>query len=729
MPAMSQEIEGVVERITFHNAENGFCVLRVRPKGTGSIVTVVGNVAAIAEGEGIIARGEWRDDKVHGRQFGAESIKTQRVHGRVQVETFLGSGAIRGVGPSTATLMWQQFGEKIFDILDNQPGRLREIPGIGSVRAKMISESWQQQRMMRELMLFLADTGIGPARIAKIHKQYGATALQVIKENPYRLAREIRGIGFATADNLALKLGLDRNSIERIRAGLTHALNEAAADGHCGLPTSELITLSGKLLGIDEQRIGEGVALELTARHLLHDSIDGKEAIFLPWLFLAEREIASRVRALGQGSPSWPKIDVAAAIDWVEAKTGQKLATSQRNAIDLVLRSKVAIITGGPGVGKTTLVNSILRILRAKKVKVFLAAPTGRAAKRLSESTGHEAKTIHRLLEVAAESGDFQRNAGNPLECDLLIVDETSMVDVPLMLAVVRALPPRAALLLVGDIDQLPAVGPGQVLSDMIRSAVVPVVRLTEIFRQAAASRIVTTAHAINEGRLPNMKTAEGEESDFFFYPLRDVATVDQRIVELVAQRIPKRFGFDPMREIQVLSPMRRTTGGVESINAALQAVLNPNKNRGDAPRLERFGVTYLPGDKVMQIINDYDKDVFNGDIGIIRRIDAEESTAVVEFEGREVEYEADELDDLVLAYATTIHKSQGSEYPAVVIVLTMQHTIMLQRSLLYTAVTRGRKLVVITGEERAVRKAVETASARKRWTKLGEWLVRTRNE
>jgi exodeoxyribonuclease V alpha subunit len=721
---MSEEIDGTVERVSFHNANDGFVVLRVRPKGTSGVVTVVGHIAAVAEGESILAKGGWRDDRTHGRQFMAETIAPQRAQGRLQIETFLGSGAIRGVGPSTAKLMYVHFGEKVFDVLDQTPERLRELPGIGPLRARMIGQSWSEQRGLRELMLFLTDSGIGTTRAARIQKQFGPDAIRLIKENPYRLAREIRGIGFTTADRLALQLGIERDSIERIRAGAVHALSEASAQGHCGLPSEELIALCAEMLGIDRDRIGEAIALEVEARRLIRDSFDGREALFLPWLFLAEKTIASELRRLARGDLPWPGIDVEKALQWVEARTRTHLSPSQRQAIALVLRSKVSVITGGPGVGKTTLVNSILQIVRAKKGKVLLAAPTGRAAKRLAESTRRPARTVHRLLEINPETGDFARHEGNQLDCDLLVVDEASMIDVLLMQAIVRALRRSAALLLVGDVDQLPAVGPGQVLSDIIRSEAVPVIRLSEVFRQAARSRIITSAHDINEGKAPNLKHNAGEESDFYFVRARENPSVTDRIVELVAERIPKKFGFDPLREIQVLTPMRRTAAGVEALNSALQAALNPNARDAGSPRLECLGTTFFPGDKVMQIVNDYEKDVFNGDIGLIQAIDPEKQTAIVEFEGREIEYPDDEIEDLVLSYATTIHKSQGSEYPAVVIALTMRHSIMLQRNLLYTAVTRGKKLVVIVGEERAVRQAVEGSRARRRWTKLREWLA-----
>jgi exodeoxyribonuclease V alpha subunit len=720
-PRVPEQIDCIVERVTFHNAENGFSVLRVRPRGgNAGIVTVVGNTAALSEGERIVAHGDWREDRTHGRQFVATSIAPQPMQGRVQIEAFLGSGAIKGVGPSTAKLMLAQFGDQILDILEKAPERLREIPGIGPTRAKSIGESWAAQRSTRELMLFLADSGIGVARAGRIQKQFGANAVRLIQQNPYRLVREIRGIGFATADALALKLGLARDAIERIRAGLSHALSEAATQGHCGLPADELTDSCAKLLGIGTERISEAITLELEAKRLTRDTLAGADAIFLPWLYNAEKDIGETLRRLVQGRPSWPEIDVEKALQWVEGKTKVHLAPSQRAAIELMLRSKVCVITGGPGVGKTTIVNSIVQIAAAKDAEVLLAAPTGRAARRLGESTGREAKTIHRLLEVNAQTGEFLRDESAPLECDLLVVDEASMIDVMLMQALVRALPPEAALLLVGDVDQLPAVGPGQVLADVIRSGAIPVVRLTEVFRQNAESRIVVSAHAINQGELPELSHRDG---DFYFSNVKDGIAAAERIVDFVAERIPNRFGLDPLRDIQVLCPMRRSAAGVEALNVALQKRLNPRASQPEAARIERMGTAFHAGDKVMQTVNNYEKDVFNGDTGVIVTIDTENSKAIIDMDGRPIEYADDELDDLVLAYATTIHKSQGSEYPAVVIALTTQHTIMLQRNLVYTAVTRGKKLVVIVGQQSALRQAVTTANTRRRWTKLREWL------
>jgi exodeoxyribonuclease V alpha subunit len=571
-------------------------------------------------------------------------------------------------------------------------------------------------------MLFLHSNGVGTSRAVRIYKTYGVDAVRLISENPYRLARDIRGIGFRTADQIATKLGIEKTAMIRVRAGVSFALAEAMDDGHCGLPEGELVPLTQKLLEVPEDLITTALALEIQEGTVIADDLDGCRCVFLAGLYRAERDIAERLRALAVGDPPWPQINADKAIPWVEGGTKMTLAESQKEAIRVALGAKVLVITGGPGVGKTTLVNSLLKILLAKTVGIELCAPTGRAAKRLSESTGRDARTIHRLLETDPRTGSFRRNEENALDCDLLVVDETSMVDVPLMRALLRALPNRAALLLVGDVDQLPSVGPGQVLADVIASGAMPVVRLTEVFRQAAESRIIVNAHRINQGLMPSVTPIEG--GDFYFVDAADAEEGIQKLLAIVQERIPKRFGFDPIGGIQVLCPMNRGGLGARSLNIELQNALNPP---GEI-RVERFGWTFCPGDKVMQVENDYDKDVYNGDLGMVSRIDMEESEVSVEFDGREVIYGFGDLDELVLAYATTIHKSQGSEYPAVVIPLSTQHYPMLQRNLVYTGVTRGKRLVVLVGQRRALAIAVKGARARRRWSKLRDWLHVNRN-
>jgi exodeoxyribonuclease V alpha subunit len=624
---------------------------------------------------------------------------------------------IRGIGPVYAKKLVAAFGEAVFDLIEREPDRLREVTGIGPKRAARIVAGWAEQKVIREIMLFLHSHGVGTSRAVRIYKTYGADAVRVVSDNPYRLARDIRGIGFRTADKIAAKLGIEPTAMVRVRAGVSFALAEAMEEGHCGLPEERLVALTRELLEVPEELVGTALGLELEAGDVVADTLEGQGCVFLAGLHRAEREIAERLRRLAAGAPPWPAIDSERAIPWVEAKTGLTLAESQREAVRLALRSKVLVITGGPGVGKTTLVNSILKIVAAKGPRIALCAPTGRAAKRLAESTGREATTVHRLLEADPKEGGFKRGEQNPIDCGLLVVDETSMVDVPLMRALLRALPEGAALLLVGDVDQLPSVGPGQVLADVIASGAVPVVRLTEVFRQAAGSRIVTSAHLINAGKMPDLEAREG--SDFFFVDAPDPEIGVEKVLALVRERIPRRFGLDPVRDVQVLCPMNRGGLGARSLNIELQKALNPP---GEV-RVERFGWTFCPGDKVMQVVNDHERQVYNGDLGVIARMDMEEGELAVDFEGREVAYGFGELDELVLAYATTVHKSQGSEYPAVVVPLTTQHFPMLQRNLVYTGVTRGKRLVVLVGQKRALAIAVRGQQTRRRWSKLKEWL------
>ncbi|MCC6006793.1 MAG: ATP-dependent RecD-like DNA helicase [Rhodobacteraceae bacterium] len=714
-------LAGLVERVTFHNPENGFCVLRVKARGHRDLVTTIGHAAMISAGEWITASGSWLNDRNHGLQFKAHFLKTSAPSTIDGIEKYLGSGMIRGIGPVYAKRLVEMFGKDVFDIIEAMPERLREVEGIGPKRAAKITAGWADQKVIREIMVFLHEHGVGTARAVRIFKTYGTDAVQVMSENPYRLARDIRGIGFRTADVIAEKLGIEKTAMIRVRAGISFALTEAMGDGHCGLPRTELIRLAEKLLEVPAPLIESALLEELTEETITADQVGDTDCIFLTGLYLAERGIAEHLKRIRAGPLPWPDIDADKALPWIEQKTGLALATSQAEAIRTALRSKVMVITGGPGVGKTTIVNSILRILAARAMKLLLCAPTGRAAKRMAEATGMEARTIHRLLEFDPKAFGFKRNDENPLDCDLLVIDESSMVDVLLMQSLMKAVPSAAALLIVGDIDQLPSVGPGQVLADIIGSGAVPVMRLTEVFRQAARSKIITTAHAINAGRLPDLAPPDGT-TDFYFVPAADPEQAVPRIVELVSRRIPRRFGLDPIKDIQVLCPMNRGGVGARSLNIELQAALNP---AGDK-KVERFGWTFAPGDKVMQVENDYDKDVYNGDIGMVENVDLDEGELAVDFDGRTVTFAFGELDTLVPAYAATIHKSQGSEYPAVVIPVMTQHYAMLQRNLIYTGVTRGKKLVVLVGQKKAVAIAVKNVSGRRRWSKLGEWLHRS---
>jgi len=708
-----------VERVTFHNPENGFCVLRVKARGQKDLITIVGRVAMITAGEFIQASGSCVNDRTHGQQFRAAFLKTSAPTSLEGIERYLASGLIRGIGPIYAKRLVRAFGAEVFDLIEQQPDRLQEVTGIGRKRAARIIAGWAEQKVVREIMLFLHANGVGTSRAVRIYRTYGNDAVQVISENPYRLARDIRGIGFRTADQIAGKVGIEKTAMIRLRAGVSYALAEAMEDGHCGLPVEELVTLTGDLLDVPRELIDTALALELDAGAVVADSLDGRRCVFLTGLYRAEQAIAGRLRSLIRGRPPWPPIDPVKAIPWVEQRTGLALAESQRQAVQLALNTRVLVITGGPGVGKTTLVNSILRILVAEQVRVVLCAPTGRAAKRLSESTGLEAKTIHRLLETDPRTGEFRRTEDYPLDCDLVVVDEASMVDVLLMRSLLRAVPDEAALLIVGDVDQLPSVAPGQVLTDTIRSGLVPVVRLTEVFRQAAGSRVITNAHRINRGEMPDLRRTT-ELSDFYFLDAADPDDAVVKIIAAVRDRIPRAFGLDPIRDIQVLCPMNRGGLGARSLNIELQKALNPP---GEI-HAERFGWTFCPGDKVMQVENNYDREVYNGDLGIVRSIDLEQSELTVDFDGLEVSYGFGELDELVLAYATTIHKSQGSEYPAVVIPLTTQHYSMLMRNLLYTGITRARRLVILVGQRKALAIAVRNQRTRRRWSKLREWLL-----
>ena len=713
----TEALSGLVERVTFHNAETGFCVLRVKVRGQRDLATLVGHAALVSAGEFVSASGVWINDRTHGLQFRAAFLKATAPTTLEGIEKYLGSGMIRGIGPVYAKKLVRAFGEAVFDLIEQEPDRLREVTGIGPKRAERIVAGWAEQKVIREIMLFLHSHGVGTSRAVRIYKTYGPEAVRVVSEDPYRLARDIRGIGFRTADRIAERLGVERTAMIRVRAGVSFALAEAMEEGHCGLPEEQLVALTRELLEVPEDLVASALGLELEAGDVVADTLDGQRCVFLSGLHRAEREIAERLRRLAAGAPPWPAIDAERAIPWVEGQTGLALAEGQKAAVRLALRSKALVVTGGPGVGKTTLVNSILKIVAAKGPGIALCAPTGRAAKRLAESTGREATTVHRLLEADPKEGGFKRTERNPVDCDLLVVDETSMVDVPLMRALLRALPEGAALLLVGDVDQLPSVGPGQVLADVIGSGAVPVVRLTEVFRQAAGSRIVTNAHLINQGKMPDLAAREG--SDFFFVDAADPEAGVEKVLALVRDRIPRRFGLDPVRDVQVLCPMNRGGLGARSLNIELQKALNPP---GEV-RVERFGWTFCPGDKVMQVANDHERGVHNGDLGVIARIDMEEGELAVDFEGREVAYGFGELDELALAYATTVHKSQGSEYPAVVVPLTTQHFPMLQRNLVYTGVTRGKRLVVLVGQRKALAIAVRGQQTRRRWSKLKEWL------
>jgi len=711
--ASKTTVSGTVDRVTYHNDETGFCVLRVTVGGQKTPVTVVGNIPQIVPGEGVTANGEWITDRQHGRQFKAEFLKGEPPDSLEGIEKFLGSGLIKGIGPVYAGKLVEKFGRKIFDVIEKESARLEEVDGVGRTRRQRIKESWNEAREIRYIMAFLMANGISTARAFRIYKCYGDQAIPTIKKDPYCLARDIKGIGFKSADQIAMKMGISPTSELRARAGIEHVLLEFTNNGHCACVMNELIDQAVEILAIDRPIIEQALAHALTERRLVRDQIDGETLIYLSVLYENEVSLARRLKALNQGAYPSPPIQIEKAVEWAEGKIGFTLAPAQKNAVAGALRHKVSIITGGPGVGKTTLVRAIIQILKAKKTTVRLCAPTGRAAKRLTETTGLDATTIHRLLEFEPRRGQFKFNARTPLEGDVFIVDESSMLDLPLACALVKALPRHAALVLVGDVDQLPSVGPGSVLKDIIRSGCFPVAHLNEIFRQAEGSAIVVNAHEVNRGQMP-VSGAAGSGSDFFIMEEEDPDKAVETILRLVRQHIPNKMKLHPIRDIQVLAPMLRGSLGARNLNARLQEILNPGEES-----LERFGTLFRERDKVMQLENDYDKDIFNGDVGFVHRIDTSEQQMVVRFGDRFVHYEFNELDDLAPAYAITIHKSQGSEYPCVVVPIHTQHYMMLQRNLLYTAITRGRKMVILVGSRKAIGMAVSRHDVQQRRTAL----------
>ncbi len=712
----AESLSGLIERVTFFNEDTGFSVVKVKVNGQREPVTVLGTLASVSAGEWVTAQGHWIQDREFGLQFRAEILTSTPPTSREGIEKYLGSGMVKGIGPVYAKKLVKKFGEAIFEIIETQSARMEEIEGIGPLRRKRIKQAWEEQKVIRGIMLFLHSNGVSTSRAVRIFKTYGAEAISTVQNDPYRLAKDIPNIGFKTADQIAQKIGIPVDSLLRAGAGLSHVLVEAIQAGHCALPMDQLLARAVDLLLIAKSIVVEALERTLARKDLVQESIEGQDLVFLPHLKRAEEIVAHRIGDLVRQSTTFPQIDFDKTVLWCQEISGKELAPSQREALRLALSSRVLIITGGPGVGKTTLVNSILLILRSKKVCCLLCAPTGRAAKRLSETTGSEAKTIHRLLEVNPGAGGFIRNENNPLECDLLVVDETSMVDIVLMSHLLRALPTKANLLLVGDMDQLPSVGPGMVLRHLIESQTVPVVRLTEVFRQSADSRIITSAHSVNEGRIP-IASKKGDPSDFYFVDRTDPEHLLETVIDMVKTRIPAKFHLDAIRDIQVLCPMNRGSLGSHALNVRLQQALNPA--RPNEPSAEKFGWRFCLRDKVIQTSNNYDKEVFNGDIGQVTAIDETERELTICFDQREVVYEFGELDEISLAYAITVHKSQGSEFPAVVIPIAMQQHMLLQRNLIYTGITRGKKLVVLVGQGQALDKAVKNNSPQNRFSGL----------
>ena len=715
-------LQGQIERITYTNDENGYTVAKVKVDGQRDLVTVVGNLMTPTPGEIIKMNGEWINHPRYGEQFKVVHFKSLVPASVYGIKKYLGSGLIKGIGPIMAARIVEKFGKNTLDVIENEIEKLAEVDGIGKKRIGMIKRAWEDQKEIREVMIFLQTHGVGSGYATKIFKQYGTRSIKVVKENPYHLATDIFGIGFLTADRIAEKLGFARNSELRAEAGILYVLHQLADEGHVYYPYKPLIKKCQEVLGVNEEVVFRALGAIADGKMIVIEDLDedseglreDNKAVYLAKFHLSETSIVTRMKTLINAPKSIREIHSGRAIEWVQKQLAITLAKKQIEAIRCAVENKVMIITGGPGTGKTTIINAILKIFSKLRVKIMLAAPTGRAAKRMSEATGHDAKTIHRMLEYSIQKGGFQKNELNPLDCNLMIIDEASMIDTILMYHLLKAITPGATFILVGDVNQLPSVGPGNVLKDIIASGEVQVVELNEIFRQARESLIIVNAHKINNGLVPSFKSSGKKPDDFYFIEQEDPEEVLKIILELTKERIPRRFGFDPIDDIQVLTPMHKGVVGAGNLNVELQKALNPVEDG-----VMRDNRNFRMNDKVMQIKNNYDKEVFNGDIGRITRIDTENQEMTIYFDGRDVPYDYTELDEISLAYAVSVHKSQGSEYPAVVIPILTQHYVLLQRNLVYTAVTRGRNLVVMVGTMKALAIGVNNDKTQKRYTHL----------
>jgi exodeoxyribonuclease V alpha subunit len=705
-----ETLEGVLDRLVFTNETSDFIVARLMAPGRRQPITVVGSLPQPHPGETLVLQGRWEFDKKFGEQFRFVSAQA-RVPSTVKgIEKYLSSSFIKGIGPEMARRITAIYGESTLDIIEKEPEQLLKVPGIGRVRANKISEAFQEQKSIREVMLFLQTHGVSAGYAFKIFKKYREAAIRMVSHNPYCLATDIRGIGFKSADKIAGSLGIDMRSPIRARAGILHVLEVVQSEGHVYYPRTGLLEKARELLGIDFHTLEKALDELTSSRECV---IEEDHRVYPASMAYMENSVATKLRNLVTAPRFLPPIKIEAAIEWIQKKTAITLSDAQRDAVSAALEYKVLIITGGPGTGKTTLLKCLIDILEAKRIRVLLGAPTGRAAKRLAQATGREAKTIHRLLEYSPREGGFQRGTARPLEAEFIIIDEVSMVDISLMHYLLSAIHPQSSLILVGDADQLPSVGPGNVLGDMVETGKIPVVRLQIVFRQAKASLIVENAHLVNSGKLPQ-KQVEGYEPDFYMIEKEDPDEALRIIKEIVCERIPTRFGYDPVEDIQVLCPMHKGTVGTENLNRELQQMLNP---RGRVIKGDRFRV----GDRVMQVRNNYDKEVFNGDVGRITSFDPEWNELTVNYEERPISYHISELDELILAYAVTVHKAQGSEYRAVIVPLSTQHYVLLRRNLLYTAMTRGKELVILLGSPKALQMAVENRIVEPRYTALAK--------
>ena len=714
-----EELDGQIDRILFRNDESGYSVFNVKVKEISNFITVTGTVASINDGELVVADGEWINDPKYGRQFKASHIRTSSPDTLEGIEKYLASDLVKGIGKEYASRLVAKFGKDVFEIIEENSKKLLEVEGIGKTRKDNIKKAWDEQKNVRSIMSFLFSHGISTSKAFRIHKIYGDDAILIINRDPYCLARDIRGIGFLIADKIALNIGIEKDSIIRAKAGIEYTLSNLLSEGHCAYIKNDLISKTASLLDLDIIKIEEAIESSISEKKLiLEKNKNNDDLIYLPKIFKIEEELSKRLKILSKGNHPCPAIDYDKAIAWAEEKINITLADDQKQALKKTISSKISVITGGPGVGKTTLLNTILMIFRAKKIRVICCAPTGRAAKRMSESSGIESKTIHRLLQYNPGTGGFVYNIKNSLECDVLIIDESSMIDLQLCKSLMEAIPLHASIVFVGDIDQLPSVGPGKVLNDIIESKIAAVSYLNQIFRQSSQSNIITFSHSINNGEVPNFDQI-GDSSDCFFIEADEPEKAVNLINKLVSESIPRRFNFNPINDIQILSPMKKGLLGTNHLNQTLQELLNKSSDQ-----IERFGKIFRLNDRVLQTENDYDKDVFNGDLGYINKIDKINETIDVLYDDKVVNYDFKELDMLIHSYAITIHKSQGSEYPVVIIPIHTQHYVMLKRTLFYTALTRARKLAVIVGSVKAMRLAVKQTDTSFRTTMLTEKLL-----
>lgn len=712
-------VEGTVERVTYSNEESGWTVLRLLVPNRKDPLPIIGNLPGAQPGEWISARGRFEYHPDYGEQFRAESYRSERPATLAGIQRYLGSGLVHGLGAALAARIAEKFGVETLEIIDHHPERLREVEGIGPVRSERIQKAWAEQRRIRDVMVFLQSHGITPALATRIFRHYGDRAIEAVEENPYGLAQDVFGIGFKTADRIARSLGIEPTSPRRLQAGALHVLRQLSDEGHVCAPEPLLTERAAEALEVEPDRVTAALQELAAAKLVVREEVeDGQALWFSAPLHATEVALAKSILERLRAPPLPLPVDAQAALQELERKSNLALAPQQREALLLAPTAPLMVITGGPGTGKTTLVRGLLHLFDRAGLRTMLMAPTGRAAKRMSEATGRDARTIHRALEYGAAERRFQRDRDRPLEADAVIIDETSMLDLSLAWSALRAVPPAARVVLVGDVDQLPSVGPGAVLADVIRSGALPVVRLAHVFRQAQHSEITAAAHGVNEGRAPR-RTIGKPDTDFYFIAREEPEQVMAMVKELLQERIPRKFGLDPFDQVQVLTPMQRGTLGAANLNAELQALLNPS-----GEELVRGARVYREGDKVMQLRNNYDLEVFNGDVGRIRHIDREEQFIDTAFDERVVRYRLDDVDELALAYAVTIHKAQGSEYPCVVVPLHTQHYAMLARNLLYTAITRGKRLVVLVGTEKAAWIATRNEGASKRWTRLAERLA-----